>query len=172
MATRARIGLELKDGSYISSYQHWDGYPGGLGYTLVDHWYDYDKVLQGIELGNASSWRYIIGSKVDFDDRNNPMHDVQNVYYGRDRGEKDQGPKKHLNGVCLLDEAFNSGEEYVYVFRNVGTSDKERYEWFYAKYDDKFTEISQMRPLEEDAIKEHIGMLEYHLKSIKERKAA
>ena len=173
MATRARIGLELKDGSYISSYQHWDGYPGGLGYNLIDNWNNYDKIEEAIQLGNASKWGVVIGEKHDFDkDRHGGDYEHMNCYYGRDRGEKDQGPKKHLNGVCLIDEAFNSGEEYVYVFRNVGTSDKERYEWFYAKYDDKFTEISQMRPLEEDAIKEHISMLEYHLKSIKERKAA
>ena len=44
MATRARIALELKDGSFISSYQHWDGYPGGLGYNLIENWDNYDKV--------------------------------------------------------------------------------------------------------------------------------
>ena len=27
MATRSRIGIELKDGSIVSSYHHWDGYP-------------------------------------------------------------------------------------------------------------------------------------------------
>ena len=131
MATRARIGLELKDGSYISSYQHWDGYPGGLGYTLIDHWYDYDKVEEAISLGDASSWRYMVGQKIDFDDRNDPLHEVQNCYYGRDRGEKDTGPKKHLNGVCLLDEAWRAGEDYLYVLRDVGKGDKEKYEWFY-----------------------------------------
>jgi len=174
MATRARIALELKDGSYISSYQHWDGYPGGLGYTLIDHWMNYDKIEEAIQLGNASSWRYMIGQQIDFDDRTNPLHDVQNCYYGRDRGEKDQGPKKHLNGVCLLDEAFNSGEEYLYVYRQTGKKDylgKECGEWFYMKYDAGFTEIAQMKPLEEDAIKEHISMLEYHLKQLQKEAA-
>ena len=56
MATRARIALELKDGSFISSYQHWDGYPGGLGYNLLDNWNNYDKVKEAIELGDASKW--------------------------------------------------------------------------------------------------------------------
>ena len=27
MATRSRIGIELKDGSILSAYHHWDGYP-------------------------------------------------------------------------------------------------------------------------------------------------
>ena len=56
MATRARIALELKDGSFISSYQHWDGYPGGLGFNLIENWDNYDKVKEAIELGDASSW--------------------------------------------------------------------------------------------------------------------
>jgi hypothetical protein len=175
MATRARIGLELKDGSYISSYQHWDGYPGGLGYTLIDHWNNYDTIEEAIQLGNASSWRYMIGEQIDFDDRNNPLHNIQNCYYGRDRGEKDQGPKKHLNGVCLIDEAFNSGEEYLYVYRQTGKKDylgKECGEWFYMKYDAGFTDIAQMKPVEEDAINEHIEMLQRHLEMMKERKAA
>ena len=42
-------------------------------------------------MGNSSKWQTIIGDKIDFDDRDNPMHQVQNCYYGRDRGEKDQG---------------------------------------------------------------------------------
>ena len=44
MATRARIGIKQKSGRIIASYQHWDGYPGGIGFTLVDHWYKADKV--------------------------------------------------------------------------------------------------------------------------------
>ncbi len=172
MATRARIGLELKDGSYISSYQHWDGYPGGLGYTLIDHWHNYDKVEEAISLGDASSWRYMVGQKIDFDNRNDPLHDVQNCYYGRDRGEKDVGPKKHLNGVCLLDEAFRSGEEYPYVLRDVGKGDKEQYEWFYTTDTNPAKEIADMKPLEEDAINDHIDMLKRHLEIMKQRKAA
>ena len=39
MATRARIGLKQADGTIITAYQHWDGYPGGLGYEN-DGYYD------------------------------------------------------------------------------------------------------------------------------------
>ena len=38
MATRARIGIKQKSGRIIASYQHWDGYPGGLGYNLCENW--------------------------------------------------------------------------------------------------------------------------------------
>ena len=82
MATRARIALELKDGSFISSYQHWDGYPGGLGFNLIENWDNYDKVKEAIELGDASSWRYIVGEKIDFDDRNDPFSKRRKTVYG------------------------------------------------------------------------------------------
>ena len=87
MATRGRIGIKQKDGTIISAYQHWDSYPGGLGYNLCENWTDAKKVLEAVQLGNSSKWGTIIGEKINFDDRSNPLHDVQNVYYSRDRGE-------------------------------------------------------------------------------------
>ena len=165
MATRARIALELKDGSFISSYQHWDGYPGGLGFNLIENWDNYRKVKEAIELGDASKWGMIVGEKVDFDDRDNDVHDVQNVYYGRDRGEKDVGYRKHLNGVCLLDEAFDCGEEFLYIFKE--TKDGV-WEWFYVdEYKDKNTPI----PLYEDAIRDKIGILKRVLDMKKEKQS-
>ena len=38
MATRSRIGIELSDGSVLSSYHHWDGYPQWLGRILTTHY--------------------------------------------------------------------------------------------------------------------------------------
>lgn len=169
MATRARIAIETENG-IIGAYQHWDGYPGGLGYNLIDNWYKADKITDAIKLGNSSKWGIIIGEKIDFDDRNNPMHDVQNVYYTRDRGEKDQGPKVYKNEADYLDKGFNSGEDYIYLAKNKGQKDylgNEQVTWFYAKYDSK-----EFKPLEEDAINEHIEMLQRHLEMMKERKAA
>lgn len=171
MATRARIGIQLEDGTIKTAYQHWDGYPGGLGYTLIDYWNDPAKVGEAIDLGNSSSWRFIVGEKIDFDDRNNPMHDVQNVYYGRDRGEKDQGPKVYKDEAEYMAEGFNTGEEYIYLLRtNTGKKDymdKPQGEWFYTHY-----ENPQFRPLEKYAILEHIDMLKRHLEMLEERKVA
>lgn len=169
MATRARIAIETENG-IIGAYQHWDGYPGGLGYNLIDNWYKTDKIIDAIKLGNSSKWGIIIGEKIDFDDRNNPMHDVQNVYYMRDRGEKDQGPKTYSDEADYLDNGFNTGEDYIYLAKNKGKKDylgNEQVTWFYAKYDSK-----EFKPLEEDAINEHIEMLQRHLEMMKERKAA
>ena len=89
MSTRARIGIMQKSGRIIASYQHWDGYPGGLGYKLCEHWEDSKKVTEAIKLGDASKWGYIIGKQIDFDKvEYGSDDDLQNCYYGRDRGEK------------------------------------------------------------------------------------
>jgi len=170
MATRARIGIQNEDGTITASYQHWDGYPGGLGYNLVDYWTDANKVKDAIALGNASKWGFIIGTKVDFDDRQDPLHEVQNVYYMRDRGEKDQGPTTYKDEAEYLAEGFNSGEEYIYLLKNTGKKDylgKEVGEWFYTHY-----ENPKFKELEEDAINDHIDMLKRHMEMMKSRKAA
>jgi hypothetical protein len=170
MATRARIGILNEDGTVTASYQHWDGYPGGLGYNLVDYWTDANKVKEAIALGNSSKWGFIIGTKVDFDDRQDPLHEVQNVYYMRDRGETDQGPTTYKDEAEYLAEGFNSGEEYIYLLKNTGKTDylgKTVGEWFYTHY-----ENPAFKTLEEDAINDHIDMLKRHLEMMKNRKAA
>jgi len=168
MATRARIGIEL-DGKIVGAYQHWDGYPGGLGYNLIDHWYRADKIVEGIKLGDSSKWGYIVGNMVDFDDRNDPMHDVQNVYYSRDRGEN--APfKVYDNEEDYLNRGFNAGEEYVYLAKREGKKDysgNEEVTWYYASFENK-----KFKPLEEVAINDHIAMLKRHLEMIKNKEAA
>ena len=54
MATRSRIGIELKDGSILSAYHHWDGYPQWLGRILNTHYNTKTKVVQLIDGGDMS----------------------------------------------------------------------------------------------------------------------
>ena len=180
MATRARIGIQLPDGSIRAAYQHWDGYPGGLGYKLIDHWTNPEKVQKAIELGNASTWGVIIGDKTDFDDRNNEMHDVQNIYYGRDRGEKDQKARTYVNETEYLADGLGSGEEYIYLLKDTGVKDplgKSQGEWYYATRvwsDSKkdYDAAKGFEPLEAVAILDHIESLRRYLQSISKRTAA
>ena len=53
MSTRARIGLVQEDGSILSAYHHWDGYPEWLGVTLKEHYDTREDWL--IDGGNMSS---------------------------------------------------------------------------------------------------------------------
>ena len=161
MATRARIALQLKEDKIIGSYHHWDGYPGGLGYNLIDNWYKADKVEKAIMLGDASKWGQFIGEKIDFDDRQADSYDYQNVYYGRDRGEKDCNHKVYTSEQAYLENGFKSGEDYIYLAKNTGQN---QLTWFYAKYD-----MKEFLPVEGKAIREHIEMLKRHLNEMRKR---
>ena len=125
MATRARIGLELADGTITTSYHHWDGYPAGLGFNLVNNWTAEDKLAEAIELGDASHWADTIGEKTDFDVRDDNYY-KQNVYYHRDRGE----PRVNTSPIvydsyAVFEKTFMrnqpAGEDYAYVLRLDGT---------------------------------------------------
>lgn len=178
MATRARIGLQKADGTVIASYHHWDGYTGGLGYNLCDNWTNMDKVKLAIGLGNASVWGMVIGAKTDFDDRNSEAHDYQNIYYGRDRGEKDQGPNTYRNEQEYLAEGWGSGEEYIYLMKDTGKQDylgKPEGEWFYAtrSWNDNrkdYDPADGFLPLQEEALKDRIRILQGTLKMTQDSK--
>ena len=163
MATRARIGIQ-QNKRIIASYQHWDGYPGGLGYNLCDNWENPKKVTEAIKLGNASKWGVIIGEKHDFDKaRFGSDFEHMNCYYMRDRGEKDQGYHIYKDEADYLANGFHSGEEYIYLMKDVGDKDflgKPCMPWFYAHY----STPEQFKPLELDAVKEHINILKQSYK--------
>ena len=55
MGTRSRIGLELSDGSILSVYCHWDGYPEFNGVKLQEHFNSYDAAAELIDGGDISS---------------------------------------------------------------------------------------------------------------------
>jgi hypothetical protein len=156
MATRARIGIQ-QNKQIIASYQHWDGYPGGLGYNLIENWEDPKKVTEAIKLGNSSKWGQFIGSKIDFDNRDSETYDYQNVYYMRDRGEKDQGHRVYKNEADYLANGFNSGEEYIYLMKDVGEKNflgNPQGTWFFAHYSNP-----EFKPLMRVAVQEHIDIL-------------
>ena len=97
MATRSRIGIELKNGSVLSVYHHWDGYPEWLGRILKTHYNTKDKVAELIDGGDMSvCWG----------------EDKKPEYYST-RGE-DCPPRLDANKYDYLAD----GEEYAYLFVN------------------------------------------------------
>jgi hypothetical protein len=107
MATRSRIGIELSDGSVLSAYHHWDGYPEWLGRILRTHYNTQDKVAELIDGGDMSCcWT---------DERWNSETKVQEYgpqYYSQ-RGD-DCPPRLDAN----LNEYLSDGEEYWYLYTN------------------------------------------------------
>jgi hypothetical protein len=107
MATRSRIGLELANGSILSAYAHWDGYPEWMGRILRTHYTTKDKVAELIDGGDMSSpW-----TNAGFD---NETVEQGPLYYSQ-RG--DNCPPRLDADLCEYLLPDNS-EEYAYVFRN------------------------------------------------------
>ena len=112
MATRARIGIELKDGTVLSVYHHWDGYPEWLGRILTTHYNSKSLVEELIDGGDMSCcW-----TDERWDDTG-----VKGVYgpqYYSQRGE-DCPPVLHkdLNEFLIYSDN-NCGGEYAYHFVN------------------------------------------------------
>jgi hypothetical protein len=107
MATRSRIGLELKDGSIVSAYHHYDGFPEWLGRILNTHYNTREKVAELIDGGDMSSaW-----TNAGF---NNETVEQGPLYYSS-RGE-DCPPRLDADLCEFL--LPNNSEEYAYVFRN------------------------------------------------------
>ena len=107
MATRSRIGIELSDGSILSAYHHWDGYPEWLGRILKTHYNTKEKAAELIDGGDMSScW-----SDACWETKL-PVGEYGPEYYSQ-RGE-DCPPRLDKNTKVFL--AF--GEEYSYIFRN------------------------------------------------------
>jgi hypothetical protein len=107
MATRSRIGLELSDGSVISSYHHWDGYPEWLGRILKTHYNSKELAAELIDGGDMSSaW-----TNAGF--QNETV--AQGPLYYSQRGE-DCPPRLDANKYDYLAD----GEEYAYIFTQNG----------------------------------------------------
>ena len=106
MSTRSRIGLELSDGSILSIYCHFDGYPEFNGVKLVEHFDTYEKVKELIDMGDISCLWTNAGWNNETLPETGPL-----PYSGR--GE-DCPPRIDEN----LKEYLSEGEEYAYVFIN------------------------------------------------------
>ena len=116
MATRSRIGIELKDGSILSAYHHWDGYPSWLGRILNTHYNTKEKVSALIDGGDMS----VCWTKDRWTGKQLAPYVMENVEaeeYGpqhyAQRGE-DCPPRYDKD----MEEFFSDNEEYSYIFRN------------------------------------------------------
>ena len=110
MATRSRIGIQLKDNSVLSVYHHWDGYPEWLGRILTTHYNSRDKVAELIDGGDMSScWSDKVWGKDRTDDQKYGPE-----YYSQ-RGE-DCPPRYDET----REEFLSYGEEFSYIFTSAG----------------------------------------------------
>ena len=115
MSTRCRIGIKNPDGTITSVYCHFDGYPDGVGKTLITHYTEETKVKELISFGDMSSLEKEVSTTLPHS-YNRPQKDVT-VFYGRDRGETNiESRTCPSEAYCSL--ACKSSGNYAYVFEN------------------------------------------------------
>ena len=118
MATRSRIGIELKDGSILSAYHHWDGYPQWLGRILNTHFNSREQAAELIDGGDMSTcWT------------NERWTGKQLAPYVTEIKETEEyGPQYYFSVVKIallvmikpVKSFCHDGEEYSYIFTSAG----------------------------------------------------
>ena len=112
-ATRWNVGIELPNGRVLAVYGHWDGYPKHVGKLLKQHYSNPSKLKQLLKLGKqgiSSLDKDIKGGK---DHSFNKPAKGQTVFYGRDRGEKDNASATYKDKQQY---GSNFNQEYGYVY--------------------------------------------------------
>ena len=131
MATRGRIAIELKDGSVLSIYSHWDNYPEHNGRILRTHYNTREKVETLIDSGDVSC----LWTDKDWDGNEWSDCKYQALTY-KMRGD-DCPPYLDAD----LNEYLSDGEEYAYLYTQNG-------EWvcynMHQFEDDKLPEIVEI----------------------------
>ena len=117
MATRSRIGIELNDGSILSAYHHWDGYPQWLGRILNTHYNTKTKVADLIDGGDMScAWtneRW--GGVNEYGGQMKEETAEYGAQYYSQRGEN--CPPRYDE---TREEFLSDGEEFSYIFTSAG----------------------------------------------------
>ena len=118
MATRSRIGIELKDGSILSAYHHWDGYPQWLGRILNTHYNSRQQAAELIDGGDMScAWtkdRWTGKKVAEYVNENIEAAEYGPQYYSQ-RGE-DCPPRYDKT----REEFLSMSEEFSYIFTSAG----------------------------------------------------
>jgi hypothetical protein len=122
MATRSTIAIMHGD-RVKSVYCHWDGYPAGVGATLLRHYSSSPKVNNLIALGDISSLGEEIGEKHEFSrldstlssEEYEALYGKMTTFYTRDRGE-DTPFHSHSSVQEWLAERGEQWCEYAYLY--------------------------------------------------------
>ena len=125
MSTRCYIAKRIAPGKYKTIYCHSDGYPEGVGRTLLDYYNCPEKIDKLLELGDISildKWLkpcptlpHGFGGQLLKNGTGYISNRQEGVTlaYERDRGESGRGAQ-----IYTLKELDSGGMEYVYVFSN------------------------------------------------------
>jgi hypothetical protein len=96
MATRSRIAVQNADGTFLSIYCHWDGYPSGVGKDLLNEHNSEQAARALMEHGDLSTL--------------SPLASY------RSKGETDVDAQIHNSMEDLQSVAFDCGVDWTYLW--------------------------------------------------------
>ena len=149
MSTRSTIAVKQSDGTYMTVYSHWNGYPSWNGRILLHHYQNRRKINRLIAQGYISILRENVGRKHDFNayltERDKTPAEIYNwtTFYGRDRGEKDIDAVQH---TLIQSLNIDNNSEYVYVFKDG--------KWYFLEKNRDINKPRDLKLLTEKDIKE------------------
>jgi hypothetical protein len=118
MSTRSAIITKTDDGLYTGIYCHYDGYPSGVGHTLLTYYTHRSTVLDLIALKDIS----VLGIRVS--PLNPESHSFTNpeegttIAYERDRGESIEVVKDPSYKALAAKFRDHYDSEYIYLFED------------------------------------------------------
>lgn len=107
MSTNSNVAIIDKNGRAKVIYGHWDGYPSGLGKTLLIHYNNGERAEELLGMGDFSSLAPTI---------------AESVFYYRDKGEPYSGVDgvrpAEMKAENLTKKIYKSfrGDSHLYVF--------------------------------------------------------
>jgi hypothetical protein len=118
MATNARIGKMLSDGTVKEIYCHWDGYvEGGVGETLIEHYNTDERIDALLELGDLSILAENLHPTAEHSFEKPQAYVC--VAYLRDRGETSPNIKAK---ILTMDEwmkpYYNVSADFYYLYND------------------------------------------------------
>jgi hypothetical protein len=109
----------------VSIYHHFDGYPKGLGVTLLDHYNSYEKALNLMLFGDAST---ILS---DF-----KKEEIKFYNYWRGENWDNTRPYNSKDMKALKKSIKGGFEEFCYLYQ---PNEKGEYEWYVAVINSRIT---------------------------------
>ncbi|OCG12650.1 hypothetical protein [Gilliamella apicola] len=127
MVMRSTIGVKVGN-EYRTVYCHLDGYPSGVGATLLNHYNSQELAEELVKEGDIVSLGKSCFCPEEHSHKN--VIDGYTVYYGRDLGEK--GTK-----YITSEERPKLEEDFLYIFENG--------KWFVSSiyFEDQTQELTQ-----------------------------
>lgn len=125
MSTRSMVARKTENNGFIGRFVHWDGYPSGVGLSLMQavEYFGFDKAVSVLLDEHTAGWSTIAGADWSEEIGNVDINNRTNDYYENPRGAECHCHGNHISRDedgnvldSMLDHNSDWGCEFAYVF--------------------------------------------------------